>query len=68
MQWRTTSDEVTASLSAISEFVAETETLIPAAQLDGDEELWSESGQGSTQGGRGAVRARYPDPAGYFES
>ena len=28
-----TSDEVTAMLSAMSEFVAETETLIPAAQL-----------------------------------
>ena len=33
MQWCTTSDEVTVTLSAISEFVAETETLIPAAQL-----------------------------------
>ena len=56
MQWCTTSDEVTATLSGISEFVAETETLIPAAQLkrigkmlDGDEELWSEAVKGALE-------------------
>ena len=52
----TTSDEVTATLSAISEFVVETETLIPAEQLkrvgkmlDGDEKLWSEAVKGALE-------------------
>ena len=51
-----TSDEVTATLLAISEFVVETETLIPAEQLkrvgrmlDGDEQLWSEAVKGALE-------------------
>jgi hypothetical protein len=50
MQWCSTSDEMVATLSALSEFVAETETLIPTAQLKrvrafvlGDDELWSDA-------------------------
>ena len=54
VMWSTASPEAAVALSALRDFVAETQTLIPPAQLKrlgrmlrGDEELWSDAVEGA---------------------